>query len=151
LKQIKGVMKNKSQIKGLKWNWSKRRRFGVECSSSSLERLLEWPSFQGILCFIAPLNWTKLTPKWSPNILLHLIMFSFGRLTPQRWWHHPKMANPTSHFPAKNLTAHDGYFEPTARILLGRTKGQDLAPVETKHPLPTPINRWGFHILKEEK
>jgi hypothetical protein len=48
------------------------------------------------------------------------------------------MTNPTNHFPATNLTAHDGYFEPTAGILLGQTKGQDLALVETKHPSSNP-------------
>jgi len=45
LKSIRGLMKNKSQIKGKKWNWPKQRCFCVNCSFSSLEKLLELPTF----------------------------------------------------------------------------------------------------------
>lgn len=62
-----------------------------------------------------------------------------------------KVTNPTSPFHATNMTAYDNYFELTAEILLGRTKGQDLTPVETKHPSFTPINKCGFHGLRNEK
>jgi len=48
----------------------------------------------------------------------------------------PKVAKPTSLF-ATILIVHDNYFEPTVGILLGRIKGQDLAPVMTKYPSST--------------
>jgi hypothetical protein len=44
-----------------------------------------------------------------------------------------KVANSTNLF-ATILIVHDGYFEPTIRILSGRIKGQDLALVMTKYP-----------------
>jgi len=78
-------------------------------------------------------------------------MISSGRLTPQRHWHRPKVTNLTSLSFATKLTAHDSQFELTVRILSSRIKGQDLAPYETNVPLPPPINRDGFHNLKEEK
>jgi hypothetical protein len=41
LKPIKGVIERNKKIKGLKCTLPKERHFGVDCSSSSLERLLE--------------------------------------------------------------------------------------------------------------
>jgi hypothetical protein len=43
LKPIKGVIRDKSQIEGLKRNWQK-----IYCLSSSSESLLEGPLSQGI-------------------------------------------------------------------------------------------------------
>ena len=63
----------------------------------------------------------------------------------------PQSDQPDQPFPATNLTAHDDYFEQTIEILPHRTKGQDLVQVETKCPSSTPINRCGFHRLREEK
>jgi hypothetical protein len=47
-------------------------------------------------------------------------------------------------FSAANLTTHDSHFELTVGILPSWIKGQNFH-------LPPPINRDGFHSLKEEK
>jgi hypothetical protein len=54
---IRGVIRNKSQIKRLKHKYPKRRHFKDDYSSSSLERPLEGPPFP-----------RRLTPRLSPKL-----------------------------------------------------------------------------------
>ena len=96
LKPIRGVIRDKSQIEGLKRNWQE-----CYCLSSS-EGLPEGPPSQGIWRLVSSLNYMQLARKQSWDTWLHtsINLSSWSRLTRRR--HHPKVANPTSHFPAQN-------------------------------------------------
>jgi len=121
------------------------------CSSPSPARLVGWPTSQGIWCLASSPNWMKHTRKRFCDTWLHDSISHSGLSRLHRQWHGPKVANPTSHFPAQNwqfiiatLSRWLGCFrvEPRANIL--HQKRQNV-------PLPPPIDIFYLHVLEREE
>jgi len=93
LRPNRGAIRDKSQIKRLKHNWQKNH-----CSSSSTTRMVKWPLSRGIWRLVFSLKWTKRTCKWSRDTWLHASVSRSSSLRPQKPWHRPKVANPTTIF-----------------------------------------------------
>jgi hypothetical protein len=136
-------LKPKTKIKKRGWNWSLSR-----------VKLNKIESFRLIVHFLLQRSCSsRLLPKAFNALSLYQIwqnLHANDHLTFNDtlvWsvlanWHYSSSSTTLKWstrpaFPATNLIAHDSHFEPTVGILTSWIKGQDLAPVKTKHPSST--------------